>query len=436
MEDNSEKAKLITQFRNLWEIKGSKPNREEAQEAGISDRRVRVCFGGWSTLGDLATPQAFALPQDGKLIAARYKALARSEKRKNVLEAHEEQDYLQELTASLQKLKLNPIQLNKKEIRSYLDKISKPTSVDRELIGVFSDMHYGLTIDKEEVNDKNSYGWTEACRRTAYMIQEIASYKMEHRKNTKKLHMAYLGDLINGVIHNLSGTDNDLLVHQECGLFHIVYHSLTYLLNFFEEIEVYALPGNHDRRFHRENGGRVSSQKFDSHINTIFFALSATFKDRIKFNIPKSQNVMIDTIGGRICCAHGDTNFSALKNPGSSINTKTLTHQIESFNQGELRTGNPDIKAVIFGHVHQELQSRTMNGIDVLVNCCLSGLDPFAASLTINSSLPSQTIIESSKNFAMGDTRRVRFNTKIDQDKELDKIIPIYKHEIVFRNSK
>ena len=333
----------------------------------------------------------------------------------------------------MSKIIVKPVQLDKNQVKAYLKDVAKPSELDRELIAVWSDTHFGLMVDPEEVGGKNSFGWTEACRRAAYYTQEIASYKMHNRNKTKKLHMALLGDLIQGVIHNKGGLDNDLLVFQKIGFFHIMYHSISYLLNFFEEIHVYGIPGNHEDATHRREGDRVRSQKYDSNINEMLYALSVAFAGRVKFTIPKTPYVMIDTIGGRVIGAHGDTTFSSIGNPGSSISMTKLTHQIESFNQAEINAGNPPIQGVIVGHVHQKLEARTQNGIDVIVNPSLSGKDPFAGSLTINSSLQGQTLIESTKHYAIGDTRVVYFDKKVDQNSKLDKIIPVYGRELSFK---
>lgn len=426
------REKLINQYRSLWEIKGSRPTRTEAKKTGMSDRQVRKHFGGWTSLQDLSVPDKYVSNSDGKEIVSKYKSLARTANRKQVLQQYQMEEFYNQLSDSLKNLTVKPLQLNKKEINKHIKAIAAPTQIERELSIIFSDLHFGLNIDPEEVGGKNKFGWTEACRRIAHVCKEAASYKLHHRKMCKKLHIAYLGDLINGVINNKAGLDNDLLTHQQCGLYHIIYHSISYLLNFFDEIEVYGIPGNHDRRLHRENGGRVTSQKYDSLVAPIFYALSVNFKGKVKFNLPKTQHVFIDTIGGRLVGAHADTSFSSIGQPGSSINTKALSHQIETFNSGEIKAGNPAIKGVILGHVHNELQLKTQNGIEVLVNSCLSGLDPYAASLTINSSIPSQTIIESTKKYAIGDVRRVRFEENVDDNKDLDKIIPVYNRELSF----
>jgi len=425
------KKEILEKIVALHKLKGSRPTKTEFVSAGLSDHLIRKFFGGWNVAFEEAVDLGETLKTSETIVANKYRSLARSIQRKNILEDYEMAYLTEEFAKSIKNLKLSPVVLNKKEIKGFLKKIQAPTVEKRELVAPFSDWHLGLKVDSNEVGNSNSFGWTEGCRRCAFFAQEIANYKLAHRAATKKLHLASLGDINHGKIHNKTGIDTDLIVHQMNGALHVLFHMISYLLNFFDEIVFYGIPGNHeDWPFRREGGNRVNQQKYDSVINPVYYALSLIFAGRVKFVIPKTQYVMIDTIGGRLIGVHGDTVFSAISAPGKSINFKALTHQIESFNTGEIKKGNPPIAGVLAGHVHQELKAKTQNGIDVVVNSTLSGKDPFASSLSINYAISSQTIVESTKKHPCGDIRRVQFSKEVDNNKELDKIIPIYDLEL------
>lgn len=426
------KKEILKKMLHLYNLKGSRPTKAEFIAAGLSDHSIRKFFGGWNTAFELSVNLDDNFKKSESLIADKYRNIARSIHRKRVLEKHDIELLNNEFANAVKGLKLRPLTLNKSATKKYLERIKKQNQEEkRELTAVLSDTHFGLYVDSEEVGASNKYGWTEACRRVAFFAKEIAEYKLGHRVSTKKLNLAVLGDVLHGNIHNQKGTDSDLLVHQQNGALHILYHMISYLLNFFEEIEFYGLPGNHDdRTARREKGNRVNSQKYDSYVNPIYFALSLLFKGKVKFNIPKSQFFFINTIGGRIMGVHGDTVFSAIGNPGKSINTAALTHQIESFNAGEIKKGNSPIACVIGGHVHVKMEMSTQNGIEVVTNASLSGIDAYCNSISLNYSKPSQTIIESTKRFAKGDVRRVEFDKSVDEDSKLDKIIPIYDKEL------
>jgi len=428
------KKEILEKIVALHKLKGSRPTKAEFVSAGLSDHQIRKFFGGWNVAFEEAVDLEGTLKSSETIITNKYRSLARSIQRKNVLQDYEIANLTEEFAKSIKNLKLNPLVLNKKEIKNYLKKIKAPSAEKRELVALLCDWHLGLRVDNSEVGNSNKFSWVEGCRRCAFYAQEIANYKITHRASTKKLHLAGLGDINHGKIHNTTGIDTDLIVHQMNGALHVLYHMISYLLNFFDEIVFYGIPGNHeDWPFRREGGNRVNQQKYDSVINPIYYALSLIFAGRVKFVIPKTQYVMIDTIGGRLMGVHGDTVFSAIQGPSKSINFKTLTHQIESFNTGEIKKGHPPIAGVLAGHVHQELKAKTQNGIDVVVNSTLSGLDPFANSLSINYAIASQTIIESTKNHPCGDIRRVQFSKEVDNNKELDKIIPIYDLELDYK---
>ena len=325
--------------------------------------------------------------------------------------------------------RVQPIKLKPYKFNNLKDK----NPIRREMVGCINDSHYGLSVDPEEVGGVNSYGWTEACRRTAFFTKELVEYKPSVRDQVEKLHLILNGDLISGFIHNFTGRDNDLVAIQMNGALHILTHAIARLGENYKQIEVYGISGNHEDMPHRrEGGGRVMSQKYDSWANILFFALSTAFKDspRIKFNFPKTPYAMIDTIGGRIMAVHGDTVFSSqIGNPGNTLNIKGLSDAINRFNAGEMRKGNPPIKMVIIGHTHVEVSFTTFDNIKVYNAPSLSGIDAYAMNLGINSNLVGQIMFETTEKDIFGDSRLIKVD-RGDSLKELDKIIPIYKRNL------
>jgi predicted phosphodiesterase len=323
---------------------------------------------------------------------------------------------------------VEPVHVKPYKFNNYKDK----NPIRREMVGVINDCHYGLTVDPEEVKC-NSYGWQEACRRTAFFTKELAEYKPSVRDQVEKLHLILNGDIISGFIHNFTGRDNELCALQMNGALHILTHSLARLLENFREIDVYGIPGNHEDFPHRrEGGGRVMSQRYDSWANILYYALSVAFKDcdRIRFHFPKTPYVMVDTIGGRIMAVHGDTVFSAqIGNPGNTLNIKSLSDAINRFNGGEINQGNAPLKMVIIGHTHVEVSFTTFDGIKVYNAPSLSGIDAYATNLSINSNLVGQILFEVTERDVFGDSRLIKVN-RGDNLTELDKIIPIYRRTL------
>lgn len=318
-----------------------------------------------------------------------------------------------------------------------LQNVKKQKSkVKREIVAVLNDTHYGLLVDKEEINGLNSFGWKEACRRTAMVISEAIDFKPHTRDEVEKVHLVLNGDIIAGLIHGLNYKGLDQYVHQLNGTLHILIYAVSNLLQNFNYVELHGISGNHEDAVHkREHGNRVLSEKYDSYLNTVLFGLSAAFRNnsRVKFNFPKTPYLFFDLPGGRAMAAHGDVLFSrALGNPGRNINVKLLGDEIRDFNAGLIAKGEDPVKLVLLGHCHSYAHFITKDGVEVYIAPSLSGIDGYAHSLNINTNFIGQVVFESTPDFILGDSRLIRVN-KADDNSDLDNIIPIFTRELSWK---
>lgn len=320
-----------------------------------------------------------------------------------------------------------------KPIKVKTTKLQKGSKQDREVVVSLNDTHYGCIVKPEEVGYSNRFDWEVACRRTAFLAQQVIDYKIEKRKDVKCLHIVINGDVTAGAIHDLTARTAELLALQQIGAMHILSHFISAVAQHYPKVVVHGIAGNHDDSVHRrEHGHRVTSHKYDSVVAPIFAALSLSFKGNkdISFNFPKSLYIDIDLIGGRACAAHGDTLFSKqLGNPGTSLNIAGLSDAINRFNTGEINRGKKPFKLMLFGHVHNHVNFTTFDGIKVYIPPSLSGIDAFAHSLAINNNLTGQLIFESTKNHILGDPRLVDLLCA-DNDASLDSIIPVYQNQL------
>lgn len=355
-----------------------------------------------------------------------------------------EASYVRKLEAELGK-KLNAEEEFKKHLEKFVlprpKKVKfttqKKTKQTRVVVGQLNDTHVGLVVDPEEVGNANAFDFKEAGRRFAYYVKEVAMYKFYARKEVQKLHLILNGDLLAGLIHSLDTKSVHLMIHQMNGALHIFTHMIEYLVNYYPEIEIHGLAGNHDRSTHKNHGARAVNEVYDSYANIIFYGLSTVFRnyDTIKFNFPKTPYGFIDLPAGRMMFCHGDHIFSKyLGNPGTSINVKGLSTAIKDFNAGEIAKGNKPIKLVMFAHVHTFAHFITNDGVEVYISPSLVGLDAYAHSLSINNNFIAQPVFESTDKFILGDSRLIRLNGA-DNDTSLDKIIPTYNKELKWRKS-
>jgi predicted phosphodiesterase len=295
----------------------------------------------------------------------------------------------------------------------------------RTLVAQVSDTHFGTNIDLKELGNINEFNWTIAARRMAFLADQLVNYKPEYRANTDLI-IALNGDIIGGVIHNQEFFV-DLLTVQQVGTISILTQFISYLAQHFKSVTVSCTAGNHGRMTHKSSKDRATTHKYDSHEHVIYHSLNTIFKDRknVKFNIPMTPFAIIEVQGHKIFQTHGDTIIN-VGNPGKSISMKNINDQINKLNNSSVGGDGVRFAAVMVGHVHVSTVQYMENGCHLIINGCLSGLDPFANSLSIFESNPAQWIFESTEEHPVGDLRLVVLKTA-DKDSRLDKIIVPFK---------
>ena len=420
---NKQVKSIVAEIKKIAKERGCEP--QEITKA-IFLAESEVTNGQLRTLGGLEGIKKAYLPEKEKNLAA----INDIKKDKSYVESLEKSlgaklSFEEELKTALKGLKMPVVKAKKK--------LKVSTNKDfTEVVGMLNDTHIGVVVDSEEVNGGNSFNFKEACRRFAFYCKQLGNYKKYKRNQVRKLHLILNGDLIAGIIHGLDTKTIHLMVHQVNAAIHIFTHSIEYLSKEYNTIEIHGIAGNHERAVHKNHGKRAVAEVYDSYANIIFYALSTAFKNNknISFNFPKTPYGFIDLPAGRAAYFHGDHIFSsALGNPGSTINTKSMGNAIREFNAGEIAKGNAPLKLLLFGHVHSFGHFITSDGVEVYISPSLSGLDQFAHSLTINHNFIAQPLFESAKDFILGDSRLVRLNDA-DKDKELDLIIPTYNMEL------
>lgn len=362
-----------------------------------------------------------------------------------ILETKEVNAYIKQLETKLAKREsqekklLLAVQENIKPLAKIVPRKFKAVSSEqeRQVVVMLNDCHIGLIVNGDEINNVNSFGWQQACRRSALMLKETLNYKIHNRDQVTKVHLILNGDLIQGIIHGLVTDQMEKMVHQINGAVHIFSYLIAGLAAEFKEVEVSGLSGNHcDFPHKRENHKRVSAEKYDSYANIIFYALSAAFRnnENVKFNVTKGLFLSLDLPAGRAMACHGDTLFSrALGNPGTNINVKSLSDEIRKFNNAEISRGHKPVKLFLFGHVHSFCHFITNDGVDVYVAPSLSGTDAYShGNFNANTNLIGQVVFESTPKYIIGDSRLVRLN-EADNDKTLDELIPLFDNELKWR---
>lgn len=305
----------------------------------------------------------------------------------------------------------------------------------RHMVGMLNDTHIGLKVDAKEVDHLNEFNFKIAGRRIAFYIDQLCNYKKDKRDEVETLHLLLNGDLIAGIIHGLQGSDLYMLTHQFNGAVHIFTHAIAQVAQSFKKVKVYFSTGNHGDSPHRREGGRVLNQIYDSIEGQIFYAVSAAHKEtkNVEFIAGHTLYQDFQLPAGRAAFTHGHLMFSRqLGNPGTNINSKGLGSAIADFNLSQVRMGRDEVKLFMIGHTHTHFHITTKSGVQVYNAPSLSGIDSYAFGIGITNNLTGQVMFESTKDYIIGDVRLIHVS-EADGNKEMDKIIPEYKEDLVFK---
>lgn len=210
---------------------------------------------------------------------------------------------------------------------------------EKEALLVLSDWHYGQVTN----NIWNTYNVDICKNRISNLYMNVVNALKEHHINT--LHIALLGDLVNGAIHNstrVASEENtcDQLMHVS----EILACFVNELSAHVNSVNVYSTYGNHARTIQNKN----DSIHADNMEKIIPWWLKQRLKGNKNVNVVDSEYyefIYFDICGYNVVCTHGD--LDKFKDIGVTINSlftkkygKTIDytfsgdkHHLESFEQ-------------------------------------------------------------------------------------------------------
>lgn len=388
--------------------------------------------GGFATIVKAYFPVPDKDLKEIQLLKARKAYVDKLEKQYGTWEMFSEQ-LTHSLSKTLKKIKVEPTILDEKTTKEYVKGVATKELHDttpRSLCVALTDVHFGTHVDKDEMGGKNEFNWEIAARRFGFIMDQLATYKLEQRELHEEVVFLLGGDLIGGVIHNQEGPDYDLITNQVNGALSYFIQAFEYVSRLFPRIRVVCQPGNHGRMMHKASKDRALSQKYDSYENIIFYSLAQHFKNnpKVEIIVPKTPYAEIRVQGHRVYMTHGDGVF-ATGNPGKSINTEKIEVQAHRVNEEERNKHRKPFQLFVFGHVHQAAHFQTNSGIQILINGSMIGTDSYAQGVGIMSSNPVQIMWECNSKFVVGDSRWL-FVAEADKEKRYEKIIKPYNYEL------
>lgn len=377
-----------------------------------SDREIRNAVGGLSTF----IKEAF--PEQEKNLAEIAGTRQRSSYLKRLEKDLGDRLYFGEkLTKALvDHYKNFPIQLRKQKIV----KTTNRKETERFNIVTLSDTHFGKSVDPREVEGAR-YDWTVAARRLGRYADATANYKFDHRKECGGLIINLLDDLIEGIIH-LDDTNIDLITMQIIGAQRYLVQFIDYQLQFYPEIRIYATPGNHSRVYTAIKGSnRATAQKYDSYFTLVVEYLKAVFRNehRVRVFQPMTAYTTYKVFEHDVLLFHGDTHI-VIGNPSRSLDIRTYSQKLDSF-----IAGNPSLKKldiVFSGHVHFGCFALLDNGANFFVSPSMIGAEPYGQTNERFGNNAGQWIVESVKEYPVGDMRLCELK-QADQNDSYEEII-------------
>lgn len=265
----------------------------------------------------------------------------------------------------------------KKDIEPFSYKMSPIVDSNDDMIVCLSDLHAGIEVD----NWWNVYNTDILRRRLHKYLNEIKSIQDTH--HCKICNVVLAGDQISGIIHeNLRLQNNENVIEQLKIAITYIGEFIYALQDWFEEINVYSVSGNHSR-INPNKEQHLRGEELDEMIP---FCLQIQFANNSKIKICNEGTTKVDatitafrTRGKKLFyVVHGDKD-----SPSSVVKNLTLISGVK-----------PD--GIIMGHRHHNAFD-TEHNVKIIQCGCVVGMDDYCVDRRI-SGRPEQCVVITSNN--------------------------------------
>lgn len=273
----------------------------------------------------------------------------------------------------------------------------------RSIVALYSDLHAGELVSLEETHGLNEYNQEIMKERIDRFFTQVIEYSQE--VGCDILYLKMLGDMINGEIHEELIRNSDLDTVESLILV-ADYTSkwIQRLSEYFNEIHVLAVSGNHGRFSKKPNFKKAQTLNFD--YLAYEFIRRETKEIVTSFDIPKSPFVIRDINGYKFFTSHGNQ-FKG----GTGLNpvSGTWGRDIEKMKGLFQSTGG--FEYAEFAHFHTPiLDIPSFSGVSIIVNGAIKGADEFSIGAVKSGSRPSQIV------YTVEEGKGVKFRTTLYLD--------------------
>ncbi len=129
-------------------------------------------------------------------------------------------------------------------------KIKKHKKVVESVVAVFSCWHIGETVKAEQVNNLNKYDFETFVKRLQYLTDKIIKFTTVNMgyHSFDEMHLIFTGDMVSGIIHDVTIETNDLTITEQAVLgAYVTAQAISEIAQNFPQVIATCVVGNHGR---------------------------------------------------------------------------------------------------------------------------------------------------------------------------------------------
>jgi len=256
-----------------------------------------------------------------------------------------------------------------------------------ELVMLISDSHAGEVVHPKQLSGINEYNFDIACHRWQQYVNttiDIAIGKMKGYYFSK-LHALFLGDMVSGIIHEeLLRAAPGNIMEWTVNYAHVLAQGIRELAQYFDEIEVVGIIGNHGRT-EKKPSFKDKYVNYDYFLY-LFVKAFLSLQKNVTCSVPMSFYASHEICGHQCLLLHGDNIKSYQGVPWYGIN-----RAVDQF-YALLNSSGNQIKYVFLGHFHTDGTLLKPYG-RIFLNGSIKGTDEYSVGRMFTGSNPTQTLL-------------------------------------------
>lgn len=257
---------------------------------------------------------------------------------------------------------------------------------EHEMLLLWSDTHAGEVVSADEMNGLNSYDWATMWRRHDRLREALHSFVRNRPYQVRRLHVAMLGDMVGGEIHEELARTNEMPVADVAVQFGLDGAAwLESLAEGFESVSLTGVVGNHGRLTKKPAAKKAYANWDRVAYRVMAKALAAD--GRFTFDIPDSSAAPFEVCGRTLLAWHGDGVRSTMPGvPWGGVQRRAAALRNSYREQGL------DIEMFCVGHFH------TLNVVQgtggwVAMNGSVKGADEYSLKSFGSAIRPQQLLL-------------------------------------------